>query len=157
MRVQGNPQGNRGLKRGFSFCFSSFFFAFFCFYFPFPVFLSAFAVQFCYTPLLSGKFRIAATRCICGERKGWTSWNGVCFTTRIERSFCIRLDSKARLVLPLEIRSALSIGAREKVLIKVKKVRCGFVEITLAKAGEGEVSRAYSRNGSYVIGKGVEK
>jgi len=64
--------------------------------------------------------------------------------------FFIRLDSKARLVLPLEIRDAIGIKTGDKILLSVSAVQDGKVAIELAKAPENLESCACSRNAGYV-------
>ena len=69
------------------------------------------------------------------------SSRGLCF---------ICLDSKARLVLPLEIRRLLEIEKNGKILFSIGAVKKGVIGIRLARAPESVESRAYSRNVSYV-------
>lgn len=86
--------------------------------------------------------------------KGFPSWAGICF---IERNYVIALDSKARLVLPLEVRDALGVRKNEKILFSVSaaKDKCGQgygnrnIIITVAKAGE-ENGISCSRNVKYL-------
>jgi len=69
------------------------------------------------------------------RRKGCSSQEGICF---------IRLDRKARLVLPLEIRDAIGIKTGDKILLSVSAVKNGKVIIELAKASENTESCACS-------------
>ena len=69
----------------------------------------------------------------------------------------IRLDRKARLVLPLEIRDAIGIKAGDKILLSVIAANDGKVTIELAKAPENIKSCAYSRNAGYVEKRRCEK
>lgn len=73
--------------------------------------------------------------------KGCPSQEGICF---------IGLDSKARLVLPLEIRDALDIKTNGKILISVSDAKNGEVILRLAKAPAAVQSCACSRNAGYV-------
>ncbi len=66
--------------------------------------------------------------------------------------FLIRLDRKARLVLPLEIREAIGIKTGEKILLSVSVAKENKVTIEVAKAPDVE-SCPYSRNGAYVKNK----
>lgn len=76
-------------------------------------------------------------------RKGSPSQEGICF---------IRLDRKARLVLPLEIRDAIGIKSGDKILLSVSAAGDGRVVVELAKALEDSDSRVqvYSRNSGYL-------
>jgi bifunctional DNA-binding transcriptional regulator/antitoxin component of YhaV-PrlF toxin-antitoxin module len=67
-----------------------------------------------------------------------------------EGNLFIRLDSKARLVLPLEIREKLAVGRKEKLLISCADDGGEKITIRLAKAQERAISRAYSKNGSEI-------
>ena len=67
--------------------------------------------------------------------------------------FFIRLDSKARLVLPLEIRDAIGIRNGEKILLSISAAQGGKVIVGVVKAPENMESCAFSRNGSYVKNK----
>jgi bifunctional DNA-binding transcriptional regulator/antitoxin component of YhaV-PrlF toxin-antitoxin module len=73
--------------------------------------------------------------------KGCPSWKGICF---------IRLDSKARLVLPLEIRDAIGIKTGDKILFSASATEKGGVVVKLAKAPDNLESCACSRNAGYV-------
>lgn len=76
-------------------------------------------------------------------RKGCPSQEGICF---------IRLDRKARLVLPLEIRDAIGIKTGDKLLLSVSAAEDDRVVIEIAKAPENSDSKvqAYSRNVGYL-------
>jgi bifunctional DNA-binding transcriptional regulator/antitoxin component of YhaV-PrlF toxin-antitoxin module len=52
----------------------------------------------------------------------------------IARSILIALDSKARLVLPLEIRDALGVKKNEKILFSFSAAKNGRVLVKVAKA-----------------------
>jgi len=78
----------------------------------------------------------------------FASQRGICF---------IRLDNKARLVLPLEIRDALGIRKNEKILLSFSDAKGKKITVDLAKAPENVESRAFSRNGSYVKTNEVRK
>ena len=73
--------------------------------------------------------------------------------------YIIALDSKARLVLPLEIRDYLGIGKKEKLLLSASAADGGKVTLSIAKAPEFSETelRLCSKNGAYVLRKGVTK
>ena len=68
----------------------------------------------------------------------------------IEKRYIIALDSKARLVLPLELRDALGIKNRDKILLSVSAGRDGRVIIELAKANGALAEVKCSRNCAYL-------
>ena len=69
--------------------------------------------------------------------------------------FVIALDSKARLVLPLEIREALGIETNGKILISVSNsARQGNkVILEVSKASDSDMANGivFSKNGKYLI------
>lgn len=75
-----------------------------------------------------------------GNGKGCPSQEGICF---------IRLDRKARLVLPLEIRDAIGIKTGDKILFSVSADEAGKIVITLAKASDKDAGVKCSRNCAY--------
>ena len=72
----------------------------------------------------------------------------------------IALDSKARLVLPLEIREALGIETNGKILIKIldsaSTGRINSVTLKITKASDSDIAAgiSYSRNGKYLKKRG---
>ncbi|MEW6748234.1 MAG: AbrB/MazE/SpoVT family DNA-binding domain-containing protein [Candidatus Micrarchaeota archaeon] len=66
--------------------------------------------------------------------------------------FWIRLDRKARLVLPLEIRESLALKSGEKILLSVSAVGDGKVTMVVAKAGGKDSGVKCSRNCAYKEG-----
>jgi len=66
--------------------------------------------------------------------------------------YLIRLDSKARLVLPLEIREALGIETNGKIVISVSSAQVGKVILELSKASNSDIenSISFSKNGKYL-------
>ncbi|MBU0590678.1 AbrB/MazE/SpoVT family DNA-binding domain-containing protein [Candidatus Micrarchaeota archaeon] len=68
--------------------------------------------------------------------------------------YCIRLDAKARLVLPLEIRDALGIKTKDKLLLSVSTTNDDKVIIELTKVPQDLSSSSElqpcSKNASYV-------
>ena len=77
--------------------------------------------------------------------------HGKGFTSR-KRIFFIALDSKARLVLPSEIREALKIEKKGQILLSVIATSNNTVTVRLAKAtiSDSENSIAFSKNGRYI-------
>ena len=64
----------------------------------------------------------------------------------------IRLDAKARLVLPLLIRDRFNIKPKDQVLLSVSAISENSITIVLAKAPENCQlnSRVFSKNGRYL-------
>ncbi|MBU0532756.1 AbrB/MazE/SpoVT family DNA-binding domain-containing protein [Candidatus Micrarchaeota archaeon] len=62
----------------------------------------------------------------------------------------MRLDKKARLVLPLEIREAINIKTGDKILFSVSSATDGKITIEVAKAPKNLDSYPCSKNGAYV-------
>ncbi|MEK6978917.1 MAG: AbrB/MazE/SpoVT family DNA-binding domain-containing protein [Candidatus Micrarchaeota archaeon] len=79
-----------------------------------------------------------------------------------QRKYVIALDSKARLVLPLEIREALGIETNGKIIIRIasgswpvassQKPGANSIIIELAKASDSDMAngRKFSRNCAYL-------
>lgn len=61
------------------------------------------------------------------------------------KKYCIALDSKARLVLPLEIRDALGVKKNEKILLSFSTAQSDQILIGVAKASD-ENGIKYSKN-----------
>lgn len=61
----------------------------------------------------------------------------------------IRLDKKARLVLPLEIRNLVGVKPSEQVLIEVLEEGKSMV-VRITKPSERAGGISYSKNGKYV-------
>ncbi|MEK6981771.1 MAG: AbrB/MazE/SpoVT family DNA-binding domain-containing protein [Candidatus Micrarchaeota archaeon] len=68
------------------------------------------------------------------------------------------LDSKARLVLPLEIRDTLNVKKNEKILISVSDAKEDKITIEISKPSISDEtdSISYSRNGKYVNRRNTE-
>ena len=68
--------------------------------------------------------------------------------------YVIALDSKARLVLPLEIRDALGVRKNEKILFSVSSVICagGKITVEIAKASDSIDGIPCSKNCKTVRG-----
>lgn len=81
------------------------------------------------------------------HKEGFTSWEGICFTKR----FLICLDSKARLVLPLEIREAIGIETNGKILVSVSAGQSDKVILELSKASDRDAAGSVtcSKNCAY--------
>ena len=98
-------------------------------------------------------------KCINGVKddkgKGFTSRKRICFI----ESYLIALDSKARLVLPLEIREALGIKTNGKITISVSTIQDGKVILKLSKASDSDIANSisFSKNGKYLRGEKYEK
>lgn len=71
-------------------------------------------------------------------------------------TYVIALDSKARLVLPLEIRDALGVRKNEKILFSVSTARQGdnggIISIEIAKAPDNIDGTTCSKNCKTVRG-----
>jgi len=74
-----------------------------------------------------------------------------------KREYCICLDSKARLVLPLEIRDSIGIKTKEKILLSMSPAKDDRVVIELMKAPQILSSNSElqpcSKNASYLVQK----
>ena len=74
--------------------------------------------------------------------------------------YFIRLDSKGRLVLPLEIREAIGIETNGNLLVKVIATsgKSNVVRVELSKASDTQLAEgiSYSKNGKYVMKEGLK-